>query len=108
MPYTATQQRNLRACMLCGILKLQQEFLNQGCPNCEEYLEYRGHADAIDDCTSQVWEGMLLLIDPAKSWVARFTRLNRYMPGSYAVKVDGSLPESVLEKLAKDGVQYYP
>lgn len=54
-------------------------------------MGYIGHADTIEECTSQVWEGLLVLVNPSRSWVARFTRLNRYMPGSYAVKVDGTV-----------------
>jgi len=63
--------------------------MNAGCPNCEEFLELAGHSDVIQDCTSQVFEGLITLADPASSWVAKWQRLEGYVPGVYAVKVQG-------------------
>ena len=63
--------------------------MNMGCPNCEEYLELAGHSDVIQDCTSQVFEGLITINDPASSWVAKWQRLEAYVPGVYAVKVTG-------------------
>lgn len=63
--------------------------MNQGCPNCEDFLELAGHSDSIQDCTSQVFEGLITLADPSQSWVAKWQRLKGYVPGVYAVKVQG-------------------
>ena len=60
------------------------------------------------DCTSQVYEGLITLAEPATSWVARWQRLDKYVPGVYATKVVGTLPEEVLQQLEDSGVQYYP
>jgi transcription elongation factor SPT4 len=81
--------RSLRACMVCSIVLPSSKFNREGCPNCEEFLELRGNSDAIQDCTSQVFEGLITLTDPQGSWVAKWQRLTEYVPGMYAVKVVG-------------------
>jgi len=83
------QHRSLRACMVCSIVQPSSRFMNQGCPNCEDFLELAGHSDSIQDCTSQVFEGLITLADPSQSWVAKWQRLKGYVPGVYAVKVQG-------------------
>jgi transcription elongation factor SPT4 len=40
--------------------------------------------------------------------VARWQRLDKYVPGVYATKVVGTLPEEILSQLEDNGVQYYP
>ncbi|KAB8416394.1 hypothetical protein FH972_024913 [Carpinus fangiana] len=86
----------------------EQTFLADGCPNCEEFLNLRGSADAINDCTSPVFEGMIVLADPAQSWVAKWQRLTEYQPGVYATKVVGALPEDVVQSIEDAGVKYIP
>jgi transcription elongation factor SPT4 len=75
--------------MVCSIVLAGSRFRREGCPNCEEFLELLGHDDAIQECTSQVFEGLITLTDPTSSWVARWQRLDSYVPGIYAVKVTG-------------------
>lgn len=65
--------------------------MREGCPNCDNVLGLRGNNDAIQECTSQVFEGLVTLRDPNTSWVARWQRLDSYVPGTYAVKVTGSV-----------------
>lgn len=85
------------------------------------------------ECTSQVFEGLITLADPGTSWVARWQRLDGYVPGTYAVKVQGSvrytpgtellylcdwdhrtdwwclqLPQDILGALEDRGVKYIP
>lgn len=81
--------RGLRACMVCSIVQSGSKFVSAGCPNCEEFLEMRHSADTVQDCTSAVFEGMISLLDPQTSWVAKWQRLQGYAPGTYAVKVEG-------------------
>ncbi|KAF3482399.1 transcription elongation factor spt4 [Arthroderma uncinatum] len=105
---TTSQQRSLRACMVCSIVQLHNKFMNEGCPNCESVLNLRGNTEAIQDCTSQVFEGLVALADERTSWVARWQRLDGYVPGTYAVKVVGSLPPEVLGDLEESGITYIP
>jgi transcription elongation factor SPT4 len=72
--------------------------MREGCPNCESTLQLRGNNDAIQECTSQVFEGLIAVRDPAASWVARWQRLDNYVPGTYATKVTGTVSAlSVIE-----------
>lgn len=65
--------------------------MRDGCPNCENILQLRGNNDAIQECTSQVFEGLISVRDPAGSWVARWQRLDNYVAGTYAAKVTGTV-----------------
>jgi transcription elongation factor SPT4 len=105
---TGTAMRSLRACMVCSIVKTQQEFLRNGCPNCESFLELAGSQEAVADCTSQVFEGLITVSDTSKSWAARYQRLEGYVPGVYAVQVEGVLPEEVVVAAENAGVNYIP
>lgn len=91
-----SQQRHLRACMVCSIVQIQQRFIREGCPNCESFLGLQNHPDSVQECTSQVFEGLITLADPKRSWVARWQRLEGYVPGVYAVKVVGQVREDLL------------
>lgn len=80
--------------------------MREGCPNCEEVLGLQGNADAIQECTSQVFEGIIALSDPQRSWVAKWQRLQNYKPGIYATKVVGTLPDDIENDLEAAGISY--
>jgi len=95
--------------MICSIVMTQNRFEHEGCPNCDELLGLKGSREQIDMCTSQVFEGLIALRDPAASWVARWQRLDQYVPGTYAIKVAGQLPEGVQQQLEEEhGFVYIP
>lgn len=102
------QQRNLRACMVCSIVRTQAQFLNGGCPNCEDILEFIGNSDNVAECTSAVFEGLITVADTSKSWVARYQRLEGYVPGVYATQVEGILPEEMISAIEAAGINYVP
>jgi transcription elongation factor SPT4 len=104
----ANQQKNMRACMVCSIVRTQQQFTTQGCPNCEEILELAGNPEQVNDCTSQVFEGLISVADTNRSWVARFQRLEGYVAGVYATQVEGILPEDILVAVENAGINYVP
>ena len=85
-----------------------QRFRDQGCPNCEGFLHLAGSPDAIDSCTSNVFEGVITLSDPERSWVAKWQRLDKCHPGMYAIKVDGELPNDVKTMLEEENIPYVP
>ena len=64
--------------------------------------------DTVKECTSQVFEGLIYLANPKESWVARWQRLDKYVPGMYATKVVGIVPEDVLNMLTDNGIKYIP
>ncbi|KAH3680464.1 hypothetical protein WICMUC_000304 [Wickerhamomyces mucosus] len=82
-----------RACMLCGIVESSKRFQEEGCPNCVEVL------DIGLSTTSPTFEGLVAIGEPEKSWVARWLRVDKYLPGLYAVKVQGRLPQDIVENL---------
>ncbi|KAJ9142637.1 hypothetical protein NKR23_g7055 [Pleurostoma richardsiae] len=103
------QQRHLRACMVCSIVMTVQRFRTEGCPNCDAFLAMKGQPEQVDICTSQVFEGLISLADPKKSWVAKWQRIDGYKRGVYAIKVSGQLPDDVRVAIEDDhGVQYIP
>jgi len=102
------QQRNMRACMVCSVVRTQQQFMTQGCPNCEDILELIGNPEQINDCTSQVFEGLITVADTSRSWVARYQRLEGYQPGVYATQVEGILPDDVIGLIESAGINYVP
>ncbi|KAF5211987.1 putative transcription elongation factor [Clavispora lusitaniae] len=99
-----------RACMLCGIIQTYRRFLEQGCPNCESVLHYADNEDGqIQDCTSPSFEGLVALGDDNKaSWVARWLRIDSFVAGLYAVKVNGKLPAYIISQLEEQNISYRP
>jgi transcription elongation factor SPT4 len=51
---------------------------------------------------------MIAVTDPSKSWVAKWQRVETYVPGMYAVQVVGQLPPDVLGRMEDNGVRYVP
>ncbi|KEF61197.1 uncharacterized protein A1O9_02762 [Exophiala aquamarina CBS 119918] len=100
--------RNARACMVCSVVLAYNDFYRTGCPNCEAILGLKNSQDAIQECTSQVFEGLIAMGDPKTSWVAKWQRLTEYEPGIYATKVVGTLPREILESLEDNGIKYIP
>ena len=88
---------------------LVQRFKREGCPNCEEFLGLAGSDEQVDNCTSSVFEGLITLAEPGKSWVAKWQRLDGYVKGVYATKVMGQLPEDMVSQMEEQyKVRYIP
>ncbi|KAL2108710.1 hypothetical protein VUR80DRAFT_3450 [Thermomyces stellatus] len=103
------QQRYLRACMVCSIVQTYSRFRDEGCPNCEDFLHLMGSQDQIEACTSQVFEGVITLSHPNRSWVAKWQRLDGYVPGLYAIKVSGQLPDEIRQVIEDEySIHYIP
>jgi len=100
--------RNLRACLLCSMVKSFDQFEADGCENCERYLSMKQDRDKVYDCTSANFDGIMALMNPTDSWVAKWQKLHRKAKGIYAVSVSGSLPPHVSQELKALGVTYKP
>ncbi len=94
--------------MLCALVKTHTQFRKEGCDNCEEVLRLRSSADRVADCTSASFDGFLGLMNPTRSWVARWQRCDRFVKGIYALKVNGELPLDIQEELEDKGIRYRP
>ncbi|KAH0472371.1 MAG: hypothetical protein KVP17_000083 [Porospora cf. gigantea B] len=94
----------LRACLVCRVIMSEEQFFESGCPNCQ-FLQLDGNRHAIWECTTPNFSGMVALLKPEGSWVARYIQLGgdgALVAGCYAVSVIGELPEAI-----RDQVQSY-
>ncbi|XP_054710559.1 transcription elongation factor SPT4-like [Uloborus diversus] len=98
--------RNLRACLLCSMIKSTDQFEFDGCDNCEEYLNLKNNRDLVYDCTSSNFDGMIALMGGEDSWVAKWQRISRNAKGIYAISICGRLPASIVRELKSRGITY--
>ncbi|XP_064389981.1 transcription elongation factor SPT4-like [Halichondria panicea] len=99
--------RGLRACKMCSMVKTFDQFLFGGCDNCDRYLRMKGNRDRVTEVTSSNFDGLVAMMSPADSWVAKWQRLsNKYVPGCYAVSVTGELPQDIMDSLQDKGIPY--
>jgi transcription elongation factor SPT4 len=71
-------------------------------------LNLTGSLDTVLECTSANFNGCLALMDPKTSWVAKWQRIEGYVPGVYAVQVIGQLPDGYVQDLTEQGLRYVP
>ncbi|CAK1361533.1 Transcription elongation factor spt4 [Cercospora beticola] len=100
--------RGLRACLVCAFVQPYTKWSRSGCPNCEDFLEMKNSSDTIGDCTSEVFEGLVTVNDTSTGWVSRWLRISGFVPGVYATKVNGVLPEEYVAAAENAGIQYIP
>uniref|UniRef100_A0A914D6Z5 Transcription elongation factor SPT4 n=1 Tax=Acrobeloides nanus TaxID=290746 RepID=A0A914D6Z5_9BILA len=91
--------RGLRACLVCSLVKSADQFDEDGCENCEKFLNLKGDPDKVYECTSANFDGMIAVCEPQDSWVSRWQNINNKVRGIYAVSVSGSLPRHVISEL---------
>jgi transcription elongation factor SPT4 len=53
----------------------------------------------VFDCTSANYDGMMAVMDPSDSWVAKWQRIDHCVRGMYAISVSGELPENIRRML---------
>jgi transcription elongation factor SPT4 len=87
-----TRKADLRACLICSVIRPLSEFVDEGCPNCEDILEVRhpplllndtnyqmrGQPERVAECTSINFDGMIAMMDPDGSWVAKWQRISKF------------------------------
>eukprot|EP01137_Pigoraptor_chileana_P014191 Opistho-2@68529 len=100
-----TTSKDLRACLVCALIKTYNQFEEDGCDNCRE-LGISSKLDWAEECISANFDGTISLMEPKNSWVARWQGLQSYKPGCYAISVSGLLPDHVREGLAERKVGY--
>ena len=99
------RRAKLRACMICSIVRTQDDFLKEGCPNCP-WLDL--DVTTLDHSTSQVMEGIMAITAPERSWVAKWLKIDGFEAGTYAMKVTGQPSPEVLEAMEDRGQTYIP
>ncbi|XP_037954345.1 transcription elongation factor SPT4-A-like [Teleopsis dalmanni] len=98
--------RQLRACLLCSLIKETNSFVKDGCDNCKDLIPMAGDREAVDQFTSKNFKGLVGSMDPENSWVAKWLHVDDLEPGMYAISVAGDLPRHVLSSLQKQGYRY--
>jgi len=98
--------RHLRACLLCSMVKTLEQFERDGCDNCERYIRLKGDREHTMSCTSSNFDGVVSMMNPEDSWVAKWQRVDKLRAGCYAVSVSGKLPTSVVRELKTRGIPY--
>lgn len=96
----------LRACLLCSLIKGADQFRENGCENCEDLLQIHGSVDRVFECTSSSFYGSIALMRPHESWVSRWQRISKNVPGIYAIRVNGRLPDEIVNILEDKGITY--
>ncbi len=101
-------------------------------------IQLKGDEEKIKECTSIKYDGVIALLKPEESWVAKWQRLGtchrhyrllevafnldpimlmslslahstgKFTKGLYAVRVIGRLPPDAIEALEEKGFQYIP
>lgn len=110
------EQRHLRACLICGMVRTYNQFVNTGCPNCPFDQQ-----DFAQSCTTPNFSGMVAVMEPTRSWVAKWQRIRMSQnctgkshfsenkkPGCYALLVHGRLGGDMINYLQEQGISYHP
>ncbi|KAG7224496.1 hypothetical protein INR49_015020 [Caranx melampygus] len=69
--------RHLRACLLCSLVKTIDQFEYDGCDNCESFLQMKGNREMVYECTSSSFDGVIAMMSPEDSWVAKWQRIGK-------------------------------
>ena len=54
--------KQLRACLVCSLIKTFDQFESDGCDNCESVLHLKRNRDNVYDCTSSNFEVRYLCV----------------------------------------------
>ncbi|KAL0248175.1 hypothetical protein GEMRC1_003411 [Eukaryota sp. GEM-RC1] len=96
--------KGLRACLWCGLIKTEDQFIDLGCENCD-FLNMEGDPDRVAEVTTTSYEGIVSVMNPS-TWVSNYLGLERAHPGVYAVHILDVLDEGVYDR--NEGTAPFP
>ena len=76
-----------------------EQFETDGCDNCDVFLHMKSNREAVYDCTSGNFDGMVASCKPEDSWVCKWQRITKFKPGVYAISVSGRLPQDIIRQM---------
>ena len=53
------------------------QFENDGCDNCDVFLNMKNNRENVYDCTSSNFDGMIASAKPEDSWVCKWQRIGK-------------------------------
>ena len=133
MPVVPLGDRKLRACLATGLIKTEEQWFKDGCAAAREkfarppaarppltpaaprrshdifgYIRMAEDRDVVHEFTSPNFDGMVAIMEPKNSWVARWQGVQNFVPGCYALRVRGTLPSQWATLLEDEGFKYEP
>ncbi|KAM5554166.1 transcription elongation factor SPT4 [Rosa sericea] len=97
----------LRACLRCRLVKTYDQFRENGCENCP-FFKMDEDSDLVNEGTTPNFNGIISVMDPDKSWAAKWLRISRFVPGCYTLAVSEALSEDLQNICEDEHVQYVP
>ena len=78
--YVPSDSRNLCACLDCKLIMTANQWERiKICPNCR--------SNVADNNVTSDFVGMISLMMPRESWVAKWNEIRTYIPGVYAINI---------------------
>jgi len=105
LPVVPLGDKKLRACLVTGLVKTEDQWLREGNDNVP-CLELERDREKMFECTSADFDGMAAVMQPKESWVARWQAIGNFVPGCYALRVRGMLPNEHVLTLEDNGIRY--
>ena len=90
--------RDMVACRRCYLVKSFEQFLDDGCENCQ-FLKMKDKPERCEECTTKSYQGLVAMMRPKTSWVAKWQGLHNFCSGAYAMRVNVELSEKDKENL---------
>ena len=105
LPVVPLGDKKLRACLVTGLVKTEDQFLREGNDNVP-CLNMQGDREMVAQCTSANFDGMIAIMKPSESWAARWQGISTFVPGCYALRVRGTLPSEHIVTLEDNNIPY--